>query len=145
MAFTYSGNPAASNRDAVRFRVGDTKANATITLADAEIDAELTATASNVAKTAVRCARRLMGQAMRAVNAPLGEGRDEIRRQYQALIEELENEERQSMTITPFGGGTVQSDKDALSDSDTLVQPDFYKEKDDYVTPAGPRSLDDDP
>jgi hypothetical protein len=66
MAWTYSGNPATSNRNAVRFLSGDTVQTADVTLQDEEIDYLLTEWENVYDAAAASCESRAARYANRA-------------------------------------------------------------------------------
>jgi hypothetical protein len=66
MAWTYSGNPASSSRNAVRFLSGDTIQTADVTLQDAEIDFLLTEWGNIYDAAAASCEARAAEYANKA-------------------------------------------------------------------------------
>lgn len=62
MAWTYSGNPAASARDEVRFLTADTDSKKAWTLQDGEVDYAVAKYSDNVLLAAAVCAEAILGK-----------------------------------------------------------------------------------
>ena len=122
MTWTYGRDPAASNRDAVRFLVGDTD-NADPLVTDEEIAYALTLEPTNTL-TAARVAEALAAKFSRYANQSVGDlsisYSDRVRQ-----LKELAKQLRAEGTIsaaTPFAGGISAADKASrASDSDRVV------------------------
>jgi hypothetical protein len=124
-AATYSGDPAASDRDRVRFEVGDTNCTAPI-LSDAEIDALLTQE-SGALLAASEAARKIAAKYAIRVDCSIGSTRkawSQQFRHYTELAKALRAKGARG-SVLPYVGGLSEEEKrsDAL-DTD-LVQPAF--------------------
>jgi hypothetical protein len=139
-AWTYSGDPASSNRDAVRFLVGDTDP-ADKRLTDGEIAWALTEEA-NVFLAAALCAESIGGQYANLVSKAVGDLKIEYgdrQKNYADLAARL----RRRGTIrgaTPFFGGISRSDKRSREQDTDRVEPYFKRGLHSQVEPE---KLDD--
>lgn len=109
-AWTYSGDPCLSKKDAVRFYIGDTDPNAP-QLTDPEILYQLTIY-NNPMLAASVCARALATKYARKVNKRVGDlsiNYSDIGKQYAALADELESR-GETFGILPYSGGTSVQD-----------------------------------
>ncbi len=132
---SYSGNPASSSLDMVRFLLGDTDTDAEL-LTDQEIEALLTVYNDDVYATAVACAWSLAGKYARKVDRSVGDLRisyGQTADNFRALATQLENQGATSSEgFRPYAGGISISDKQN-QDADT-----------DRVVPAFKRGTHDD-
>lgn len=125
MAFTYSSDPAASDRDYVRFRVGDTDSTDQ-QLADAEVDAML-AEKGNKLTAAAFCARAIAAKYARLVTQAVGDLRmdySDLAKQYNELAQQLSSEASIAVA-TPYAGGISIADKESAEDDSDRVAPAF--------------------
>ncbi len=112
MAWTYSGDPANSQRDAVRFLIGDTDTNDQL-LNDAEIEyfiAEHGTTnrsASEAARAISAKFARLMNRSIGAMSADFGAKY----RQYKELATDLIGKE-ETEPVSPFVSGWKKDQKE---------------------------------
>ena len=125
MAWTYSGDPTASDRDAVRFEIGDTNTNDQ-QLTDAEIDYAL-AQRGSVIQAAIYCAERLISlysryvaQSVGAVNVQYNQRIDH----YKGLIARLR---LRGGKVTPFIGGQSLAGKIAADEDSDRNAPKFKR------------------
>ena len=127
MAFTYSGDPSASNRDDLRFTIGDTLSS-DVLLTDAELDSIL-ASNTSVKGAAVVAVRRIIAIAARQVTKSVGDLRlnlsDRVK-QYKILLKELQYSLSLS-TAGPIAGGISKSRKETVKEDSDRVIPDFQK------------------
>jgi hypothetical protein len=72
MSFRYSGNPASSDEDEVRHRVGDTTTPGHF-LEDEEITWELSQVSGDTAMAALRCVDRILARVSKMVTTEVGE------------------------------------------------------------------------
>lgn len=72
MTWTYSGDPASSSRDAVRFWIGDTDTDDQL-LNDEELDFLLAAADDNIGAAAMNAVRGLIGKFARMVDRSHGD------------------------------------------------------------------------
>lgn len=129
MTFTYSGNPGASDRDAVRFLIGDTDANDPI-LQDEEIDYLLADTGS-VNGAALSAARSIWAKFARLVDKAVGDLRISYSQRashYQQLIRQLEQRAAIRKAV-PFAGGISKASKDSIRQDSDRVPPRFSRDQ----------------
>ena len=123
MTWSYSGNPSASTRDAVRFAIGDTL-TADQQLTDEEIDYVLTFK-STVIGAAISCCDGLIARYSRLVTQGVGSisvsYSDRIR-QYKELLARLR---LRGPAAIPFAGGTTVSGKDLANEDTDRDRPAF--------------------
>ena len=123
MTWSYSGDPANSDLDSVRFLVRDTDTNDQL-VTDEEIGWALAerpnvySAASLVASTIARDFAR------KAINKQVGDFRIDLRgraEEYRALATELADQADEDIAPIPYLGGTSHDEKeDHLSDSDRI-------------------------
>lgn len=115
MTWTYSGDPASSNRDAVRFTIGDTNVNAQ-QLQDEEIDYNLGLdTPENVLRASIRSVLNLIALVARAVSQSAGRLSKSFSDQlghYKELLASLQDE------FSTTGDGLVSFYVGGLSDAE---------------------------
>ncbi|GIV81724.1 MAG: hypothetical protein KatS3mg051_1188 [Anaerolineae bacterium] len=127
MTWTYSGDPAASSRDAVRFLIGDTDTNDQ-QITDEEI-AWLLAQNGNTYVAAAAACESIAAKYARNVDASVDSARvDASQRQahYLALAKKLRS--RAAYAAVPFAGGISESDKDTREDDTDRVEPAFTRD-----------------
>lgn len=138
MAWTYSGDPSASQRDAVRFLIGDT-ITADQLLQDAEIDFCIAQQSGSYLAAAMAC-ESICALYSRLADSSIGDVSQSMSQksaQYSAKAEELRR--RAAINVLPGFGGISQSAKDDLnSDTDAVAQT-FAKGLDDI--PGAPSGL----
>lgn len=116
--FTYSGNPASSSRDAVRFALGDTNSNEPI-FTDSEIDWLLVEQGS-INEAALAGAQAAVAKYARHVtSAPQDERKDLATRleHFESLVKQL-SAKRSKRVTGIYAGGISLCDK-ARRDADT--------------------------
>ena len=129
MAFTwsYSGNPASSDKDAVRFIIGDTDSNDQL-VSDEEI-AYAVSVRGSVFLGAAMVAKSIASRYARNVDKAVGDLKISLSQKfkaYNALAEELEEKAVNGVdaTVDFFTGGiSIQDKLDRQADSD---RPDPY-------------------
>lgn len=132
MTWTYTGNPAASPKDAVRFRVGDTDFDDQL-LQDEEI-LYLLGTEATVIQAAARAADGIAARFSRLSDKAVGDLRISFSQksaQYRQLAMDLRSEAGISMAI-PFAGGISRSQKETQEADADRVQPSFKVGLDDH-------------
>ena len=123
MAWTYSGDPSDSDRDWVRFRVGDTDSTDP-QLTDGEIDSLVSDEGSKEA-AALAAVRAILAKYARLVDKSVGDlhlSYSQRQASYQALAERLERLYA-LRTAIPFAGGISISGKETLEDDTDRVAP----------------------
>lgn len=110
MTWTYSGNPASSTRDAVRFEIGDT-ITGDQELSDEEIAYVLTQE-TNVKYASAACCDRIAAKYARKVEKSVGDLKLSMQQkfdQYMKLAERIRS--RAGSAPIPFAGGISLADK----------------------------------
>lgn len=132
MSWSYSGNPAFSTRDKVRFLIGDTDTTDQ-QLSNEEIDAALVDASSNPYVAAIICTEALISHYARLCNKSVGDlsiSYGNIANNYRKLLGDLRR--RSTLQLcTPYAGGISISDKQTDEEDSDRVQPSFYKEMHD--------------
>lgn len=139
MAWSYTGDPADSDKDRVRFLIGDTDTSDQ-QLQDAEI-LDLLTEAPNPLRAAANAAEAIAAKYSRQVDKSLGQSSVSASRRavaYQELADSLRKRARRA-GVTPFAGGRSKAAKDAAAESTDAVQPSFSIGQDDLP----PSSLND--
>jgi len=143
MAFTYSGDPAASDLDNLRFTIGDT-ISTNVLLNDAELNSIL-ATNTSVKGAAVVAVRRIIAIVSRQVTKAVGDLRlnlsDQIKH-YKLLLSELQY----SLTLSqggPVAGGLSKSRKQTVEEDTDRVVPDFERGQFDHPGVGNETELND--
>jgi hypothetical protein len=128
VSWSYSGNPATSNLDRVRFLIGDTDTNDQ-QLSDEEINALLVENHNNPYLAAVNCCRALEAQYARKVTKSMGDisiQYDQLTKHYSDLARSLTMKATLA-AIPPYSGGISVSDKRIDAQNTDLVQPRFRR------------------
>lgn len=127
MVFSYSGNPAHNDVDAVRFLVGDTDALDPV-LQDGEIQYLLNEYGAPL-NAAIQACETIVARFSRLVDEKVGQVDvkfSQKAKQYTDMAALL----RQRLALndtTPYAGGLSQSDKRANDANSDRVRPDFTK------------------
>lgn len=123
--FTYSNDPSKSDRDAVRFMVGDTNKDRPL-FDDREIDYQLTATPN----VAIAASELLFAKAAEfATQADIRVGDvskslSKVSENLKACAERLKSDAL--LRARPFFGGLTKSGKRALAEDTGATQPQFF-------------------
>lgn len=126
--WTYSGDPSASAKDAVRFTIGDTDCRDQI-LSDKEIEYLLGQYCQSVLQASIRAAEMAMAKYSRMIDESVGSVRlsfSQKSKGFQVMINQL----RQRLAIegiTPFAGGISKTQKAQQILDPDRVEPDFTK------------------
>lgn len=128
MAWSYSGDPSRSDKDAVRFRLGDTDVNHQ-QVSDGEITYTLAEKSDSIPSTVLALAIALRNKYAPYVN----EKTDRVSIEYgqmfehfKALVKEIKRDS--ALTAMPFAGGISVGDKAARVDDTDRVKPKFTKD-----------------
>jgi hypothetical protein len=127
--WTYSGDPTASNRDAVRFEVGDTLDRDKL-VSDEEIAYAL-AKETTVLRAAARVCDHLAARFSREFDVSADDGRRDSLAQrvnnYRAKAADLRRQAASDSdyAVKPYLGGRSVSDKESQEDDTDRVAPSF--------------------
>jgi len=128
MLWTYTGDPMDSEKDALRFHLGDTDQNDQ-QLSDHEINYLLQLHGGNVYLATADAARTLAGQFSRQSDKQVGDLRLSLSQkadQYWQLARKMELQGHKR--ATPYAGGISKSDKKKQKDREDRVQPGFKRD-----------------
>lgn len=131
MTWSYSGNPASSDKDAVRFHVGDTNPSDPL-VSDEEIAFALTQE-PNVDLAAAYICEAIAAQLSRSVNRRVGDvsvNGSDLAKAYQNKANDLRS--RANASALPSFGGRSISEKRNLDRDTNAVQPKFKIGQDDH-------------
>lgn len=135
---SYSGNPAASDIDAVRFYIGDTDTTAEM-LTDAEITALVTLAGGDTLLAAVYAAEGLAGKYARRVDKSVGDlsiSYSQTSKQFSDLAALLRRRYSIGSAPAPYAGGISISDKAAQESDTDRVRPAFTRTLHNNTEPA---------
>ena len=132
MAFTYGGDPANSNREAVRFFCGDTDSSDQL-LSDAEVDYILTLESKVIQAAATACEMIASKFAREAdtKNGALSVKASQRAAAYEKRAPLLRSKGNREVDV--FAGGLTISGKDSLNQRTDDVQPNFKVGQDDRI------------
>ena len=131
MTWSYSMDPSASDKDAVRYLTGDTCFDSQQTT-DEEIAWALTEEA-NVYLAAARVCRSIAAMYARRADRSVGDLRisyTSIRDQYDTLAKDLEARGA-TRGATIYVGGISESDKETVEENEDRVEPAFERDMHD--------------
>lgn len=135
MAWTYSGNPASSSKDAVRFLVGDTRVDDSL-VQDEEIAWAL-AQNSNIYGAAAIIAESISAyfatQATSVVIGPIREDYGQRAKDYASKAKELSGKSSETGTLNIYAGGIYSADKLVNSEDTSLTVASFTIGQDDGI------------
>jgi hypothetical protein len=148
MPATYSGNPGESNKDEVRFLIGDVGGSThdesnEFFLKDEEIRFALENQTSTKA-AALYCAKGIKRRLSREVDAHVGDGSVSFSQRFEnidEIITELESDVDLE-GIDPYAGGISESDKDNAEADTDRVDPFFTREQFDNTRSFDAQSAD---
>lgn len=136
MTWNYSGRPGSSDRDQVRFLMGDTCEDDPL-VQDEEVTYAVSEQ-STLKLAAAMCLRALAAKFSRRVTTKVGDiskNCSDLAKAFKDRADELDPLGQATMTsrlIRPSFGGLTVTGKDALDDDDNAVQPRFKREMFDY-------------
>ena len=128
MAWSYSKDPSANNKDHVRFLIGDTDSTSE-QLSDEEVNHTLTETTSNVYQAAILCAESLIAKYSRFADKAIGDLRNSFSQRvehYKGLRETLRNRSG-IRAAAPYAGGISVSDKNSVRLDTDRTKPAFAR------------------
>jgi hypothetical protein len=143
MTWSYSGDPASSQKDEVRFLMGDTDSTDQLIL-DAEINYALGAQPDPTLAAAL-VLRSLAAKYARFANEKIGdvsENASDLSKAFAARAKELDPAGQtlgSSLLVLPSFGGQYISEKQTLEEDTDAVQPSFSRGQHDY--PGGPDAI----
>lgn len=128
--WSYSQDPSTSDKDAVRYLVGDTDEDNPL-ITDSEINYVLSIE-SNVVRASAIVAENIAGKFSRKVDRSIGdysESFSDLSQQYFNLAERLRQQSKKTKTFkaVPFAGGISKTKKDKQENDDDRVKPSFSK------------------
>lgn len=129
MTWTYTGDPADSTKDEVRFLVGDT-VQSDQQVQDEEISYAISAESSTL-RAAVRVARAIAAHYARSVEKQVGDLKikaGDTYKNYLEIVKSLEQEAAGSLPgAAPFAGGISHATKDTTKEDSDRVEPYFSR------------------
>lgn len=137
--WTYSGDPRSSDKDAVRFLIGDTVSKDPL-LQDAEILFALASSAGRYAAAATLC-RSLAARMSReadVVDRDLRTALSTRARSFLRMAAEYENRSLFFGPGLPYAGGISIADKVLQEDNPDRVEPQYNLGMDDNLIPVAP-------
>lgn len=142
MSWTYSGNPASSDNDKVRFLVGDTDETDQL-VQDEEIAYALT-TQPTAELAAALVAEAIAAKFARQVDSTVGRVSESASQRAMAFRERAkELRSNIALLARPSFGGLSQAEKERLDSDTDAVQPSFRIGQDD--NPESPSERDTPP
>lgn len=145
MTATYSGDPALSNRDAVRFLIRDTDtANAKVS--DEEIDWLLSEANNGIYAAAIQAAESVVASYMAQTATATGGVKtktvgalslsktppSEIVKEYRGIVGDLRRRMALNTPFVPYAGGISVADKDVNNSDTDWDKPAFTRKMHDY-------------
>lgn len=137
MSWSYSGDPSSSDKDAVRFNIGDT-IEADPQLQDEEILYLLDINGGSIQQATIDAFKALISKYSRFVNEKVGDVSN-------ALSDRLENfklalseyERKLTAFVVPFAGGISVAGKKANERNTALIEPFFNRPQFDNPRATG--------
>lgn len=131
MAWSYSGDPTSSAKDAVRFLIGDTDTNDQ-QLQDEEILFLLAQTSNDIYSAAILACRSIASIYSRQADQRIGDysiSASQKAAAYLALAKQLEQSQTKALIkrVKPYAGGISVSDKREDEENPDRVQPAFTR------------------
>lgn len=133
MTWSYSGNPASSSKDEVRFLAQDTVKTDPL-LEDEEIDFLITQEGS-AQKAAIKAAQTIMAKFARFVDESVGQVKKSFSQRfghYRDLVDDL-NRHAAMRGAVPFAGALTETQKDVQEDNDDRIDPIFTRDMNDFT------------
>lgn len=136
--WSYSHDPATSDKDAVRFLIGDTNSDDKL-LSDAEVTYTLS-TEGSVLQAAINCLQNLIVVFSRQVDGSKKEGSQALSQKVQSFRTALDSLlERQAMgALNIFAGGISRTQKSTECSDTDRVPPVFTKQMFDNPRSSSP-------
>lgn len=146
MAWTYT-DTLATNRDKVRFRIGDTNTDKQL-LTDNEIAAQLTVFSNDIPLTVVSCIKGIIAKLARDYdrsNVGMSAQRSQQIQHYRDLLAEYQGSgvEGVAGNAEGFVGGLSQDTEEDFDDDEDYKGPHLRRGMDDINTDVNPRDKED--
>ena len=126
MAWTYSGDPASSSKDAVRFYVGDTDESDQL-VTDEEINFTILNEGGLITAAVVTC-RAIAAKFSRQADKSVGDLRISISQKAEAYEKRAVSLETKAGSLAvPYAGGLLVSEKTSAESNTANVQPVFRR------------------
>lgn len=129
MTWSYSGNPADSDKDRIRFLIGDTDSTFPL-MTDEEINYVIT-TESNDKIIALRCCESISASLAKKVSGSMGRisvQEEQLMKHYEQLCRRF----RKSIPSVPYVGGLSLTEKEMDKTNTNLTQLKISKGIHDY-------------
>ena len=144
MTWTYSGDPANSDKDTVRFLVGDNHEDNPL-VTDEEIQWALSRNA-NVYTAAANVAQALSAYfSTLASSTEIGPIKIDYGKRadyYASRAKELQQSAFTTATVAPYAGGISVADKEANESDTDRVQPGISVGIHDFISPVTPNEVE---
>lgn len=126
--WTYSGNPAHSPKDQLRFLIGDTDKRVPL-FSDGELEWLLTTSGQSTGAAALSCIDTLILRYSRLADETVGQVSISYSQMYKGLLETrgILLQRFGYTTVTPYAGGISATDKWAQSSDGDTTQPYFAR------------------
>lgn len=142
-AWTYSGDPSLSDRDKVRFWIGDTN-SADPLLMDPEVDYALSVY-PNPQLAAAQCCRSIAAKFAQKVNRRVGDlsiNYSDRQKHYLDLAAQL-GQDGLTMDLSPYTGGVSAADVETVEQDTDRVAPPFKRDQFDNPSALNNQVIDD--
>jgi hypothetical protein len=149
VSFSYSGDPSASDKDAVRFEIADTSSTSPL-LQDEEIDwcilaetgltagAPTTLSSLNVYRSAARCMETLARLFAAQADTQVGQVKVTYTKQAEQYAQRAAELRAKAIgSSAPYAGGQSISEKQSFEENTDLPQPLFRRREDDNPYASG--------
>lgn len=141
MAATYSGNPASSARDLLRFKIGDT-AVASALLEDEELDYVISVQGTLVRQIA-DCFEAIGHKLLQQPNFALDKWREDRHAVAESFIKRAQELRKRGAAAGLYAGGLTKTDKASREEDTDRVQPFAYMGMDEFPEDQNPEADSD--
>lgn len=128
MSWSYTQNPSTSDKDMVRFKIGDTLASDQL-LQDEEISSILVEQPDPTLAAAI-CSEAIAGRFSRLADTTVGKTSISYSQKataYMELATKMRKQYKQSYKAVPYAGGISEADKQIDKDDTDRTQPYFER------------------
>lgn len=129
MTWSYDGDPANSDLDAVRREIGDTNTNDQL-LSNEEVNFALDQEGDSITAASARCCEWLMREYAKQADKTIGQLNIMLSQKsarYEAMATKLRKKGIKS-ALAPYVGGLSETERDTDEDDTDLIQPIFTKD-----------------